>query len=206
MSAPAKPSGDVGLGVVADLVAGAALVVEGMAAAERYGARVELFRAAEADARKLGRKLVVVGDPGAGLHTRIAPAYGCGDLCVDLAGCPGCPAAVAHDLCAGPVPGVEDGGAVVFVSCVLEYVSDPRAAWAECLRMAGDASRVYLVTVQGWTMTAALYPGARWVITRRPDGGIDAAPVTGLDEARAALTAAGGAHAVVRSVAAAVRS
>jgi len=168
------------------------VAAEALAAAERFRARGEAYGAALARARAEGRKLVVVGDPHAGLHTRIVPAYGCGDVCVDLTGCPGCGGAgVAVDLTRERVPGVADGSAVVFVSCVLEYVGDPQAAWRECLRMAGDASRVYLVTVQAWTVTASLYPGARWTIARRADGGIDATPVGGAGVLRAGAVAAG---------------
>lgn len=166
---------------------------EALAAVERFRAREAAYHAAAAHARREGRKLVVVGDPHAGLHTRLVPAYGCGDVCVDLTGCPGCGGAgVAVDLTRDRVPGVADGSAVVFISCVLEYVSDPGAAWRECLRMAGDGARIYLVTVQGWTMTGALYPGARWVVTRLPDGGIAWAPVAGADVLRAGLVALGG--------------
>jgi len=68
----------------------------------------------------------------------------------------------AADLTAGPVPGIVDDSAVVFVSCVLEYVSDPEAALHELRRMAGSPDNLFLVLVEPWTLTAVLYPGARW--------------------------------------------
>jgi hypothetical protein len=66
----------------------------------------------------------VIGDPDAGMHTRLMRAYGCGDVCVDLNGCPKCPVTVVADITKGPIPDVADDSAVVFVSCVLEYVSE----------------------------------------------------------------------------------
>ena len=97
-------------------------------------------------------------------------AYDCGDLCVDLHGCPRCPVVQAADLTAGPVPGVAADSAVVFVSCVLEYVADIDTAIAELQRMAGSPDNLFIATVQPWTLTAALYPGARWVATPTTTG------------------------------------
>ncbi len=56
-----------------------------------------------------------------------------------------CRVTQAADLTAGPVPGVADDSAVVFVSCVLEYVSDPEAALLELQRMAGSAENLFIV-------------------------------------------------------------
>lgn len=67
-------------------VAGAELV----GAQRRFAARQELFAAAQARATATKRPLVVIGDPH-GAHTRLLPAYGCGDLTLDLTGCPSCP-------------------------------------------------------------------------------------------------------------------
>jgi hypothetical protein len=94
------------------------------------------------------------------------------------------------------VPGIANDSAVVFVSCVLEYVSDPQAAWREVLRMAGSPENVFLVRVQPWTATAALYPGARSTLARR-DGELIARPV---GTARKAATVAAIAALVYLSV------
>ena len=104
-----------------------------------------------------------------GAHTRLFRAYGCGDLCVDLRGCPLCQVVQVADLTAGPVPGVADDTAVVFVSCVLEYVRDAAAAVRELRRMAGSPENLFAVSVQPWTLTASLYPGARWTAVREAD-------------------------------------
>lgn len=162
---------------LARLAFGGVLLTEGGAALHRFEARRRLFAAAARRAYELGRPLVVIGDPDAGAHTRLVRAYGCGDLCLDLQGCPMCQVMQAADLTAGPVPGVADDSAVVFVSCVLEYVSDPEAAFREVQRMAGSRENVFIVFVESWTLTAALYPGARWA--GGPDGErVSMAPVT----------------------------
>ena len=124
---------------------------------------------AQAMAAASGRTLVVVGNPDGGIHTRLAPAYGCGDVCVDIVGCGACPVSVAVDLTQGRVATVPDDSAVVFVSCVLEYVSDPQAATREILRMAGDPSRIITVAVQPWTLTSQFYPGATSMLSWQTD-------------------------------------
>lgn len=140
-------------------------VAEGLLAAQRWQHRRDAFAAATRRAHELGRPLVVVGDPNGGAHTRLMPAYGCGDLCIDLNGCPRCLNFRVADITRGPIAGVADDSAVVFVSCVFEYVGDLRAAVAEVARIAGDPRNVFAVTVQPYTFTAALYPGAKWTGT-----------------------------------------
>lgn len=148
--------------IAARVILGYVGVVEGTAALIRFRERTAAFRLAAERATALGRRLVVIGDPDAGMHTRLMRAYGCGDLCVDMNGCPRCPVTVVADITRGPIPEVADDTAVVFVSCVLEYVADLNAALREIARMAGSAENVFVVTVQPWTLTARLYPGARW--------------------------------------------
>ena len=143
----------------------------------RWQDRRATFAAAQQRARFTGRRLVVVGDLHAGMQTRVLPAYGCGDVCVDLDACPQCPTSESVNLDTGRAS-VTDNSAVVFVSCVLEYVSDPQTAMREIDRMAGSPENVFLVTVQPWTLVAALYPGARHTIARQSDGSIVATPVT----------------------------
>jgi hypothetical protein len=147
---------------VARFALGYAALVEGGAALIRFRERSVAFTSAMERAIALDRRLVVIGDPDAGFHTRFMRAYGCGDVCVDLNGCPSCPMTVVADITKGAVPGVADDSAVVFVSCVLEYVVDLEAALQEISRMAGSADNAFIVTVQPWTLTARLYPHARW--------------------------------------------
>ena len=147
---------------LARVALGYVAAVESMATLVRFRERSSAFRLAVDRAGALGRPLVVIGNPDGGMHTRLMRAYGCGDVCVDMNGCPKCPVTIVADITKGPLPGVADDSAVVFVSCVLEYVIDLQAALAEIARMAGKPENVFLVTVQPWTLTARLYPGAHW--------------------------------------------
>jgi hypothetical protein len=157
---------------LARLLLGGAMAAESGLAVRRFEARRRAYQAAVRRASEAGRPLIVVGDPDAGTHTRLVRAYGCGDLCIDLRGCPRCEVMKAADLTQGPVAGIADDSAVVYVSCVLEYVADPEAALRELRRMAGSPDNLFLVFVEPWSLTAALYPGARWA------GGADEHQVT----------------------------
>lgn len=139
--------------------------VEAAGALNRHAERSELYEQAQTRARLLGRPLLVIGDPDAGAHTRILPAYGCGDECVDLNGCPNCDVSYQVDITR--FTGIPDDSRVVFVACVLEYVDDFEAAWSELLRIAGDKDNLFVATVQPWTFTGSLYPGARWHLHER---------------------------------------
>ena len=147
---------------VARIALGGALLAELGMAFHRFEVRRRTFDAAARRAAALGRPLVVVGDPDAGMHTSIKRAYGCGDMCIDKNGCPMCTVTKVADLTKGPIDGIADDSSVVFVSCVLEYVTDPEAALRELRRIAGSPDNLFLVFVEPWTITAALYPGAQW--------------------------------------------
>lgn len=147
---------------IARLLLGTSLLIEGGSALHRFRRRRLAFEAAAQRAAATGRPLIVVGDPDAGAHTRLMRAYECGDLCIDLRGCPRCQVMRAADLTQGPIDGLADDSAVVFVSCVLEYVTDLVAALHELARIAGSRENLFLVLVEPWTLTATLYPGARW--------------------------------------------
>lgn len=166
-----------------DLRTGARVALAGVAAAtvvggvQRWRERQRAYNEAQQRARATGRQLVVVGDPDAGFHTRVLPAYGCGDVCLDIEGCPSCDCSQAVDLVSGRAD-VPDDSAVVFVSCVLEYVSDPQAAMREIERMAGRPENIFIVAVQPWDLiTATFYPGAQQVVSRAPDGTLRSTPV-----------------------------
>jgi hypothetical protein len=49
----------------------------------------------------------------------------------------------------------DDASAVLYVACVLEYVTELRRSMDEILRIAGGPENIYIVTVQPWTLTAA---------------------------------------------------
>lgn len=139
------------------------------AAISRNDQRTRAYRDALRRASETRKPLLVIGDPGAGAWTGVFPAYDCGDVCLDLHGCPTCPVHVTADV-TKPLP-FEPDSHVVFVSCVLEYVQDYNAAMSEIVRVAGSPDDLFVASVQPWTLTAALHPGARWTV--QPDLGAE---------------------------------
>lgn len=134
----------------------------------RYQRRSEYYELASHRAAQLHRPLVVIGDPNAHV-TR--DAYGYGDVCVDLHGCPSAPSSVkvvtADVSVRGSIP-LPDDSAVVFVACVLEYIPNIRAAWQEIARVCGDSRNAFVVHVDPGSFAAYLYPGAWWIISKAP--------------------------------------
>ena len=54
-----------------------------------------VFKRAQERAKLTGKKLIVIGDPYNGLASKTTGCdYGCGDLCLDLTGCPNCPKSI----------------------------------------------------------------------------------------------------------------
>lgn len=136
------------------------LVVGGIVAAwevawwaRRRARRTAVYREAVVRAARLHRPLVVVGAPDGG----VTSGYGCGDLTLDLFESPACPRTIAADI-TKKIP-LADDTVVVFVSCVLEYVTDLEAALRELRRVSGG--ELFVVRVEPWTLTAYLYPGAK---------------------------------------------
>lgn len=126
-----------------------------------------VYALASARARATGKPLVVVGDPAAPgtLNAVFGAGYGCGDLCVDVAGAPSCPRALAAPVLewARSAP---DDSAVVFESEVLMYV--PREELAETLRELRRASGGDLFSAHSNVVNAAAY--ARDGISLLKDG------------------------------------
>lgn len=138
----------------------------------RVDERVQSYKRAEARARSLGRKLVVIGDPKGGVTH---DDYGYGNVCIDLTGCKDAPStvtAIQADIADG-LP-IETDSTVVFIPYVLELVPDIDQAWAEILRIAGSQENVFMLALQpGRDMAAYTYPGVvapgvLWSITSLP--------------------------------------
>lgn len=122
--------------------------------------RARGFLAAKQLASSLNIDLIVVGNPDSGMTS----GYGWGDLTIDIK--PSRETQNHRHLLADitqPLP-LLSSSAVVFVSCVFEYVSDYHAAYSELFRVSGG--RLIIVTVEPWTLTAFLYPGARRILLR----------------------------------------
>lgn len=127
--------------------------------ARRTKLRSSVYAQAAARAKELGKPLVVVGAPDGG----VTSGYGCGDITIDIAKS-SCPKPMTADI-TKKIP-LDDNSCVVFVSCVLEYVSDYQAALCELQRISGG--NLFIVRVEPWTLTAYLYPGAKRTIPKEP--------------------------------------
>ena len=95
------------------------------------------------------------------------------------------PPVIFADSLARGLPAIADDSAVVYVACVLEYVTDLRRSMDEILRIAGELENIYVVTVQPWTLTAALHPAARWAGIADTHA-VSMGPVTALHKGAAA--------------------
>ncbi len=144
----------------------ARLGLSGVAVAERaatwtrWEQRRRLFQAADERARQQGRPLIVVLPRKEGWMSRSMRLFEYGARYTDIFRDHKAPVIYADTLAHG-VP-VQRDSAVVYVACVLEYVTDLRRSMDEIMRIAGDPENIYIVTVQPWTFTAALHPAARW--------------------------------------------
>jgi hypothetical protein len=76
-------------------------------------------------AGETGKPLAVFGDPTAPktLNARYGAGYGCGDVCIDLNGAPGCATGVKSSILDWLLDQA-DNSAVIFESEVLEYIPD----------------------------------------------------------------------------------
>ena len=152
-------------------VAKLVLVLCGAEAALSFGPRrwerQRVYTAAQRRAEETGKPLVVVGAPRAGFVTRLLPTYGCGDLCIDLAGCPTCPEHIQADVAAA-LQSYPADSAVVCVVCTLEYVEGIEAAKSELYRVAGRD--LFVSRVEPWSLTALVYPGAKHRLLSAPQG------------------------------------
>jgi hypothetical protein len=128
--------------------------------------RRKQYKLAQERAHQLQKPLLVIGDPGNGLASRVTGAdYGYGDVCLDLTGCPGSPTR-QHNLkgrAEEQLLLLDTNSHIVFESCTLEYVDDPLQVTREMFRVAGgDPNNIFGVRVDEWSLEAYFYPGA-WI-------------------------------------------
>jgi len=128
--------------------------------------RKKMFTKAQARAKELNKPLMVIGDPNNGDASKLhGAAYGCGDVCVDLTGCPHCPNTIKAKLPNG-LENIEDDSHVVFLSYVLEYVDDVERVIEEIKRVGGE--NVYALTLSPYQLTSYIYEGSKNVFFENP--------------------------------------
>jgi hypothetical protein len=128
--------------------------------------RRDIFNLAQFRARDTGKRLIVVGDPDAGIINRfLGRDYDCGELCLDAKGCLSC-SSYGEGRLEDLLTELDDNSAVIYVSMKLESVNDMDKVLRELDRVAGGD--VFVVTVPPWTLTSLLYPGSRRQIIQAP--------------------------------------
>jgi len=125
----------------------------------RRNRRRDVFNLASFRAQETGKKLIVIGDPDAGMvHKFIGRDYDCGDLCIDRYGCMGCPEYVTGRL-EDVLPTLDANSAVIYVNSVLEKVDDINAVLHQLERVSGGD--LFVVAVEPWTLAGWFYPGTK---------------------------------------------
>ena len=119
--------------------------------------RKNIFLKAEFKAKELRKPLVVIGDPNNGGGSKLwGKMYHGGDYCIDLTGCPlekktiGIKGDVIESL-----KQFSDNSVVIYISCVLEYVTDIETCIHEIKRVAGK--HIYVVKVSPYSLMSRFY-------------------------------------------------
>ena len=124
----------------------------------RQNERSRIFKMAEKQSQKIGKSLLVVGDPYNGIGSRFynnfIEGYGCGNITIDLTGCPMCPNGVKSDIYSY-LKEQDDNSMVIFISCVLEYVDNIDDVIKEIYRVASN--NIFIVTVNEYSLSAYFY-------------------------------------------------
>jgi hypothetical protein len=124
----------------------------------RYIRRKQIFQVALNKSKTLDKPLLVIGDPDNGTTNHLlGRCYGCGDVCLDITGCIGCPNGVKATI-EEYLPTLKTNSHVIFISCVLEYVKTENIDFIiqEIKRVSGDD--YFIVSVDPYSLTALFYP------------------------------------------------
>ena len=136
---------------------------------DRNSKRKKVYQSVKDYAKKVNKPLMIIGDPYNGISSKFEgdALYGCGDVCIDLTGCPKCKNSIRVK---GPIPEklkqFKNDSYVVYVSYVLEYVDDYEESVKELRRVGGD--NVFALTVSPLCLTSYLYPGRKRTMWRNP--------------------------------------
>lgn len=136
------------------------LMYEFLHGIQRQNDRYSFYNLALKRSNELKRPLIVYGDPyngtGSKRYNTFMKTYGCGDETVDLTGSPKCPNGIKKDILEH-LKSKPDNSSVIFISCVLEYISHIDQVIPEILRVSGSWDNVLIVTINENTLSAYLY-------------------------------------------------
>lgn len=131
-------------------------VYELLVAILRKVKRRVLFSLAQKRSIATNKPLLVIGDPYNGVISILTGSdCGCGDVCLDLTGCPRCPTSLKGSL-EYYLPLIDLSKYVVYISCVLEYVDDIDLILSYLRVM--DFNDLFIVNVEVYSLAAYMYP------------------------------------------------
>ncbi len=134
------------------------IIYECVIAYTRYLKRKRIYDIAKKASLDLKKPLLVIGDPDNGSANHVfGRCYECGDLCLDITGCPKCERSIQSSV-EDFLPKLESNSHVIFISCVLEYVDSEKLNFviSEIKRVSGND--FYLISVEPFSLTAMFYP------------------------------------------------
>ena len=115
-----------------------------------------VYQKAKKRAKLTGKKLLVIGDPYNGIASKSTGIdYSCGDICIDLTGCPACPESIKGRL-EDTIGTLKLEEYVIYVSCVLEYVDDLDYINTFLDKVKPDD--LFVVNVEWYSFMAWFYP------------------------------------------------
>jgi len=118
--------------------------------------RRTLFQSAKNRAIETNKKLLVIGDPYNGVASiSTGNDYDCGDLCIDLTGCPKCTNSIKTKL-EDIISEINLDEYIIYISCVLEYVDELPKILSYLNKV--DSKDIYVVTVEWYSLNAFFYP------------------------------------------------
>ena len=114
------------------------------------------YKKAVKRAKETNKKLLVIGDPYNGIASIVTGLdYKCGDVCIDLTGCPKCENAIKGKL-EDILPTLNLNEYVIYISCVLEYVDDLNGIMTHLNKLNKDD--LFIVNVEWYSLMAYFYP------------------------------------------------
>lgn len=142
------------------------VILDGLiAVSHRRWERQALYESAYNKSLATNKSLLVIGDPDTGvINYWLGRDYGCGDLCLDLTGCPQCNNSLQGNL-EELLPQFESGKYVVYISCTLEYVQNMTNIPHLWRISYGD---IYVVAVEYWAPLNWFLPGSYRIIMDHP--------------------------------------
>ncbi len=115
-----------------------------------------VFSKAKKRTAETGKKLLIIGDPYNGVASKSTGIdYDCGDLCLDITGCPNCPESVKGRL-EDTIAKINLNEYVIYISCVLEYTND--LDYIQSFLNKVDPKNLFVVNVEWYSLMAYFYP------------------------------------------------